>query len=56
MEQLREAGFVAERETVRDIRRPERTVCALTAEGRAELDDWMREPSPGASTRCPGWP
>lgn len=43
VEQLRKAGFVAERETVRDTRRPERTVYALTAEGRAELDDWTRE-------------
>ncbi|MFE4971260.1 PadR family transcriptional regulator [Kitasatospora sp. NPDC056651] len=43
VEQLRKAGFVAERETVRDTQRPERTVYALTAEGRAELDDWMRE-------------
>ncbi|MEU1283784.1 PadR family transcriptional regulator [Kitasatospora sp. NPDC005856] len=43
VEQLRKAGFVAERETVRDTQRPERTVYALTEEGRAELDDWMRE-------------
>ncbi|MEU3572882.1 PadR family transcriptional regulator [Kitasatospora sp. NPDC036755] len=43
VEQLRKAGFVAERETVRDTQRPERTVYALTAEGRAERDDWMRE-------------
>lgn len=43
VEQLRKAGFVAEQETVRDTQRPERTVYALTAEGRRELDDWMRE-------------
>ncbi|MFJ6621718.1 PadR family transcriptional regulator [Kitasatospora sp. NPDC091335] len=43
VEQLRKAGFVAERETVRDTQRPERTVYALTEEGTAELGDWMRE-------------
>src|SRR6478609_604302 len=43
VEQLREAGFVAEQETVRDTQRPERTVYALTDEGRTELYDWMRE-------------
>ncbi|MEV7188530.1 PadR family transcriptional regulator [Kitasatospora sp. NPDC093102] len=43
VEQLRKAGFVAEQETVRDTQRPERTVYALTDEGRAELDDWMCE-------------
>jgi DNA-binding PadR family transcriptional regulator len=41
--QLRKAGFVAEQETVRDTQRPERTVYALTEDGRAELHDWMRE-------------
>ncbi|GGV11842.1 PadR family transcriptional regulator [Kitasatospora herbaricolor] len=43
VEQLRKAGFVAEQETVRDTQRPERTVFALTEDGRRELDDWMRE-------------
>ncbi|MBD0695513.1 PadR family transcriptional regulator [Streptomyces sp. CBMA123] len=43
VEQLRKAGFVAERETVRDTQRPERTVYAPTPEGQAELLDWMRE-------------
>lgn len=43
VEQLRKAGFVAEQETVKDTQRPERTVYALTNEGRAELYDWMRE-------------
>ncbi|MGW2376139.1 MULTISPECIES: PadR family transcriptional regulator [Kitasatospora] len=43
VEQLRKAGFVAEQETVRDTQRPERTVYALTEEGRTELHDWMRE-------------
>ncbi|MEV8322950.1 PadR family transcriptional regulator [Kitasatospora sp. NPDC056731] len=43
VEQLRKAGFVAEQETVRDTQRPERTVYAVTPEGRAELTDWMRE-------------
>ena len=43
VEQLAKAGFVTEQETVRDTPRPERTVYSLTAEGRAELYDWMRE-------------
>src|SRR5689334_13806345 len=43
VEQLRKAGFVAEQETVKDTQRPERTVYALTDEGREELYDWMRE-------------
>ena len=43
VEQLAKAGFVVDQETVRDTARPERTVYALTAEGRAELHDWMRE-------------
>ena len=43
VEQLAKAGFVAEQETVRDTPRPERMVYSLTAEGRAELYDWMRE-------------
>ncbi|MEU6966249.1 PadR family transcriptional regulator [Kitasatospora aureofaciens] len=43
VEQLRKAGFVAEQETVRDTQRPERTVYAVTPEGQAELQDWMRE-------------
>lgn len=43
VEQLRKAGFVAERETVRDTQRPQRTVYAITDAGRTELYDWMRE-------------
>src|SRR6478752_1951785 len=43
VEQLAKAGFVAAQETVRDTARPERTVYALTAQGRTELQDWMRE-------------
>ncbi len=39
VEQLGKAGFVAEQETVRDTPRPERTVYALTLDGRAELYD-----------------
>jgi DNA-binding PadR family transcriptional regulator len=43
VEQLRKASFITEQETVRDTQRPERTVYALTDEGRHELYDWMRE-------------
>jgi DNA-binding PadR family transcriptional regulator len=41
MEQLRKAGFVVAQETVRDTQRPERTVYALTDDGRTELYDWL---------------
>lgn len=43
VEQLRKAGFIVEQETVRDTQRPERTVYAITDEGRHEIYDWMRE-------------
>jgi DNA-binding PadR family transcriptional regulator len=43
VEQLKKAGFVTEQETVRDTQRPERTLYALTDEGRDEFYDWMRE-------------
>ncbi|MFC6082972.1 PadR family transcriptional regulator [Sphaerisporangium aureirubrum] len=43
VDQLRRAGFIAERETVRDTRRPERTVYTLTDAGRAEFHEWMRD-------------
>lgn len=43
VEQLSKAGFVTERETVRDGQRPERTVYAITDEGRQEFYDWLRE-------------
>ncbi len=41
--QLARAGFISARETSREGQRPERTVYALTAAGRAELRDWLRE-------------
>ncbi|MEU4579851.1 PadR family transcriptional regulator [Nonomuraea sp. ATR24] len=43
VEQLRKAGFVAERETVRDTQRPERTIYGITPEGREELHTWLGE-------------
>ena len=43
VQQLAKAGFIAEQEITREGQRPERTVYALTAEGRAELRDWLRE-------------
>jgi DNA-binding PadR family transcriptional regulator len=41
--QLAKAGYIVAQETQREGQRPERTVYALTAAGRAELRDWMRE-------------
>jgi DNA-binding PadR family transcriptional regulator len=43
VEQLTKAGFISAQETVRDTQRPERTVYALTDDGRDELYDWLRE-------------
>lgn len=43
VQQLAKAGFVTEVETSRAGLRPERTVYALTDQGRAELNDWLRE-------------
>ncbi|MEU1390722.1 MULTISPECIES: PadR family transcriptional regulator [unclassified Nonomuraea] len=43
VKQLAKAGFIVERETVRDTERPERTLYELTGEGREELYDWLRE-------------
>jgi len=41
--QLERAGFVEEQETLREGQRPERTIYALTDDGRAEVRDWLRE-------------
>src|SRR5215469_18296655 len=41
--QLARAGFITELETSRAGQRPERTVYALTAAGRAEFRDWLAE-------------
>jgi DNA-binding PadR family transcriptional regulator len=43
VQQLERAGFIAEQETVRDTARPERTLYAVTGDGREELYDWLRE-------------
>lgn len=40
---LEKHGLVAATETVREGRRPERTVYEITESGRAELRDWLRE-------------
>jgi DNA-binding PadR family transcriptional regulator len=41
--QLAKAGYLTEVETSRAGQRPERTVYALTEEGRAEFRDWLAE-------------
>lgn len=43
VEQLAKAGFIVERETVREGQRPERTVYGITDTGRTEFYDWLRE-------------
>lgn len=43
VESLLRRGLIEERETVREGRRPERTVYGITRAGRAEHDDWLSE-------------
>ncbi|WP_436520769.1 PadR family transcriptional regulator [Actinoplanes sp. HUAS TT8] len=43
VQNLEKHGFIEASETVREGRRPERTVYRLTPAGREELTDWMRE-------------
>ena len=43
VQQLEKAGLVAAQETTRDGQRPERTVYAITPDGRTELRDWLRD-------------
>lgn len=43
VESLLRRGLIEERETVREGRRPERTVYAVTRAGRAEHDDWLSD-------------
>ncbi|MEU4158216.1 PadR family transcriptional regulator [Actinoplanes sp. NPDC026670] len=40
---LEKHGFIEAAETVREGRRPERTVYRLTGDGRQEMTDWLRE-------------
>lgn len=43
VEALQRHGLVQPKETIRDGRRPERTVYAITASGYAEFEDWLSE-------------
>jgi DNA-binding PadR family transcriptional regulator len=43
VQNLEKHGFIAAAETVREGRRPERTVYRLTEAGRQEMTDWLRE-------------
>ncbi|MBB2948938.1 DNA-binding PadR family transcriptional regulator [Actinoplanes lutulentus] len=43
VQNLEKHGFIEAAETVREGRRPERTVYRITDAGRAEMTDWMRE-------------
>ncbi|HEY8472210.1 MAG TPA: PadR family transcriptional regulator [Natronosporangium sp.] len=40
---LEKHGFIEATETVREGRRPERTVYTITPAGREEMEDWLRE-------------
>jgi DNA-binding PadR family transcriptional regulator len=43
VESLRRRHLIEPQETLREGRRPERTVYAITAAGRAEFEDWLAE-------------
>jgi DNA-binding PadR family transcriptional regulator len=43
VESLRKRGLIEAQETVREGRRPERTVYAITDAGTAEFEDWLSE-------------
>src|SRR3954462_11562199 len=43
VENLTRHGLIEAQETVRDGRRPERTVYRITTAGRDEHDDWLAE-------------
>ena len=43
VDSLHKHGLIQARETRRDGRRPERTVYAITDDGRAEFEDWLAE-------------
>jgi DNA-binding PadR family transcriptional regulator len=43
VESLAKHGLIESQGTVRDGKRPERTVYAITADGRAEMEDWLSE-------------
>jgi DNA-binding PadR family transcriptional regulator len=43
VEKLTKHGLIEERETVREGRRPERTIYAITDAGVAEYEDWLAE-------------
>jgi DNA-binding PadR family transcriptional regulator len=43
IEQLQREQFIFPRETLREGKRPEKTVYELTADGKTELINWMRE-------------
>lgn len=43
VETLQKHGLIAPQETVREGRRPERTIYAITEAGKAEFDDWLTE-------------
>ncbi len=43
VESLAKHGLIEAQETVRDGKRPERTIYAITESGRAELEDWLAE-------------
>ncbi|HEV2661311.1 MAG TPA: PadR family transcriptional regulator [Ktedonobacteraceae bacterium] len=54
--QLQQAGLIRVRETVREERRPERTVYELTDEGSQTLQNWLREALSTPAKEFPEFP
>lgn len=56
IQQLLRAKLIQVRETEREPKRPERTIYELTAEGRATLDDWLRQMLSTPASEFPEFP
>jgi DNA-binding PadR family transcriptional regulator len=56
IKQLLRAGLIKIRETERAPRRPERTIYALTEEGRKTMHDWLREMLSTPASEFPEFP
>ena len=56
IQQLLRAKLIQVREIEREPKRPERTIYELTAEGRATLDDWLRQMLSTPASEFPEFP
>ncbi|MFN8440806.1 MAG: PadR family transcriptional regulator [Caldilineaceae bacterium] len=56
IQQLLRAKLIQVRETEREPKRPERTIYELTVDGRATLDDWLRQMLSTPASEFPEFP